>query len=265
MKKNIFYSFIVAILLSSCQGMDLMPADKMSDGDYWLTENDFKIYANGLYPSLMKFNGDDNLAQYDQKADLSTSYFGFNSVSNGRWLPSESDGVWDDCYAYLRKIHILLEHVDALHTTDPKILRYKGEALFFRAYQYFKLLNRFGDVPLVTHSLDIDSPELFMERTPRKERRQIARQQKGIRSGNEYVVLLGCVKAIDRTLKTVAHLNFIDKQKVLFAGHSMLFYIGEQRVILEQVLKLIEVVVDMDDIRIGQMCLHVIAEGLEQF
>ena len=113
MKKNIFYSFIVAILLSSCQGMDLMPADKMSDGDYWLTENDFKIYANGLYPSLMKFNGDDNLAQYDQKADLSTSYFGFNSVSNGRWLPSESDGVWDDCYAYLRKIHILLEHVDA--------------------------------------------------------------------------------------------------------------------------------------------------------
>ena len=96
MKKNIFYSFIVAILLSSCQGMDLMPADKMSDGDYWLTENDFKIYANGLYPSLMKFNGDDNLAQYDQKADLSTSYFGFNSVSNGRWLPSESDGVWDD-------------------------------------------------------------------------------------------------------------------------------------------------------------------------
>ena len=73
MKKNIFYSFIVAILLSSCQGMDLMPADKMSDGDYWLTENDFKIYANGLYPSLMKFNGDDKLAQYDQKADLSTS------------------------------------------------------------------------------------------------------------------------------------------------------------------------------------------------
>ena len=70
MKKNIFYSFIVAILLSSCQGMDLMPADKMSDGDYWLTENDFKIYANGLYPSLMKFNGDDNLAQYDQKADF---------------------------------------------------------------------------------------------------------------------------------------------------------------------------------------------------
>ena len=51
----------------------------------------------------------------------------------------------------------------------------------------------------------------------------------------------------------------------MLAGHSMLFYIGEQRVILEQVLELIEVVVDMDDIRIGQIRLHVIAEGLEQF
>ena len=120
-------------------------------------------------------------------------------------------------------------------------------------------------VAIETILLKREWENLDLERTPRKERRQIARQQKGIRSGNEYVVLLGCVKAIDRTLKTVAHLNFIDKQKVLFAGHSMLFYIGEQRVILEQVLELIEVVVDMDDIRIGQMCLHVIAEGLEQF
>lgn len=45
----------------------------------------------------------------------------------------------------------------------------------------------------------------------------------------------------------------------------MLFHIGEQGMIFEQVLELIEVVVDMDDIRIGQICLHVIAEGLEQF
>lgn len=73
------------------------------------------------------------------------------------------------------------------------------------------------------------------------------------------------MKAVDRTFKAVAHLNLIDKQEVLLAGHSMLFYIGEQGMIFEQALELIEVVVDMDDIRIGQICLHVIAEGLEQF
>ena len=73
------------------------------------------------------------------------------------------------------------------------------------------------------------------------------------------------MEAVDRAFKAVAHLNLIDKQEVLLVGRPMLFYIGEQGMIFEQVLELAEVVIDMDDIRIGQICLHVIAEGLEQF
>ena len=73
------------------------------------------------------------------------------------------------------------------------------------------------------------------------------------------------MEAVDRAFKTIAHLNLIDKQEVLLAGHSMLFYIGEQGMIFEQALELVKVVIDMDDIRIGQICLHVIAESLEQF
>ena len=120
-------------------------------------------------------------------------------------------------------------------------------------------------VAIETILLKREWKNLDLERTPRKERRQIARQQKGVRSGHENVVLLGCMEAVDRAFKTVAHLNLIDKQEVLLAGHSMLFYIGEQGMIFEQALELVKVVIDMDDIRIGQICLHVIAESLEQF
>src|SRR5262249_10887613 len=45
--------------------------------------------------------------------------------------------------------------------------RYFAEARFFRAYAYFLLVQRYGDVPLVLHTLDIGSPELEMGRTPR--------------------------------------------------------------------------------------------------
>ena len=120
-------------------------------------------------------------------------------------------------------------------------------------------------VAIETILLKREWKNLDLERTPRKERRQVARQQKGVRSGNENVVLLGCMEAVDRAFKTVAHLNLIDKQEVLLAGHSMLFYIGEQGMIFEQALELVKVVIDMDDIRIGQICLHVITESLEQF
>ena len=73
------------------------------------------------------------------------------------------------------------------------------------------------------------------------------------------------MKAVDRSLKAVAHLNLVDKQEVLLAGRPMLFYVGEQRVIFEQLLELIEVVVDVNDIRIGQVGLYVVAKGFEQF
>ena len=106
---------------------------------------------------------------------------------------------------------------------------------------------------------------LDLECAAREERRQITRQQKGVRSSNEDVILLGCVEAVNCTLKAIAHLNLVDKQEVLLTGCPMLFYIGKQRVIFEQVLKLIEVVVDVDDIRIGKVGLHIITEGFEQF
>lgn len=166
---KLIYCFAFSLLLVSCQSMDLFPEDKYSEKDFWKTPNDFRLAANEFYRYLDSFHGSDHFADYDLKADLATSYFGFNNVSNGRWLPSETDGIWDNGYSHLRYINILIEKADALNTDDPQILRYKGEALFFRAYEHFRLLKRFGDVPLIKKSLDVDSPELFMARTPRKE------------------------------------------------------------------------------------------------
>lgn len=169
MKKNIFYYLAVMLLFTSCQGMDLFPEDKYSEGKFWKTAEDFEAAATAFYGSLLSFHGPDNFAEYDMKGDLATSYFGFNSVSNGRWLPTESDHVWTKSYDNLRQVNTLIKYADALKTTDEGILRYKGEALFFRAYEHFELVKRFGDVPLILKVLDVDSPELFEGRTPRVE------------------------------------------------------------------------------------------------
>lgn len=163
------YCLACGMMLVSCQSMNLFPEDKYADNEFWQTANDYRLAANEFYYYLDSFHGPDNLAEYDMKADLATSYFGFNNVSNGRWLPSENDNVWDNGFAHLRQINILLKHVDDMKTEDPAILRYKGEALFFRAYENFRMLKRFGDIPLIKTVLDINSPELFGGRTPRKE------------------------------------------------------------------------------------------------
>lgn len=46
---------------------------------------------------------------------------------------------------------------------------YEAEARFFRAYQYWRLIKRFGDVPLIKSVLDVNSEELMGHRSKRKE------------------------------------------------------------------------------------------------
>ena len=92
--------------------------------------------------------------------------------------------------------------------------------------------------------------DLNFECPPRKERRQVARQQERVRSSNKYVVLLRGMETIDCSFETLAHLHFIDKQKVLRAFPPALFYISEQLMILKQSLELIEVVIDLNHVRV---------------
>lgn len=162
-------SMALFLTMSSCQDMDLTPKTNTSSEDFWKTSNDYKLAANKFYHYLESFHGSDVLSNYDLKADLATSYADFNSVSNGRWLPQENDAVWSDSYAQLRQINNLIEHADKMQSQDAEIMRYRAEALFFRAYVYYRLVSKFGDVPLILKVLDINSPELTMGRTPRNQ------------------------------------------------------------------------------------------------
>src|SRR5690606_13954978 len=47
--------------------------------------------------------------------------------------------------------------------------RFFAEARFFRAYNYFGLVQKYGDVPLLLKTLDVNSPDLLMPRTAREE------------------------------------------------------------------------------------------------
>lgn len=168
-KYNFIFAFLLLFAISSCQDLNLVPEDSIPEPEFWKTSNDFRMGANAFYGYLDSFHGSDNHASYDLKADLATSFYGFNNISNGRWLPSEEDGVWNNSYAQLRQINKLIQKADELDTSDEGILRYRSEALFFRAYVNFNLLKKFGDVPLINNVLDVNSPELTMPRTPRAE------------------------------------------------------------------------------------------------
>src|SRR5699024_8950163 len=78
-------------------------------------------------------------------------------------------------WSQLRNINYFIDHCNSEKVSDEVKNNYIGIARFFRAYFYFKMMKRFGDLPWIDHSLDEDDPLL---EAPRDDRAMIAEKIK---------------------------------------------------------------------------------------
>lgn len=164
---NIFFNknYIYVLLLfmvAGCESLDLAPKDEVSDASFWQTPNHFKLAANDFYFSLQEAHN-----YTDVNSDIAFGA-GANAVSNGSYLPTANTELWTDSYTGIRGTNYLLEKAET-SPLGPEIDRWVGEALFFRAYHYWKLTKTYGGVPLITGVLSTDSPDLYSERSTQKE------------------------------------------------------------------------------------------------
>ena len=154
----------VVVILPSC--LDLDPQDQMSDANLWQTPNDYKLYANQFYEWTRDFSS----AVYDgphsdTSSDLMNSS-SYNEYSKGINNIPVSDGNYTGSYSKIRYANILLQKAES-YPNPTDIARYVAEAKFFRAYEYFDLLQLFGDVIVVTEPIDITDPKMNAPRDDR--------------------------------------------------------------------------------------------------
>jgi len=175
MKNTTYIPLCLVILIvlgtAGCKkGLDLLPQDQLSEAAYFKTANDFKVFANQYYSYLRNFNNSfaDN-AHYDGRADV---FNGGGSFGAGTNAVTVTDGNWTTNYSRIRNCNYLLEKASG-YADQTGIAQSVAEAKFFRAYAYFDLLQLYGGVPLITKTLDLESPELY---GPRASREAIADQ-----------------------------------------------------------------------------------------
>lgn len=160
---NIIILMLVVIIFSACEkDLDLNPKDQVSDPEYWKSSDDFKLAANDFYFSLLE------VSQYiDRNSDIA---FGGspNEVSNGAYLVPANDNIWDKSYEFIRTANYLLLKAEESGLGE-EIDRWVGEALFFRAYNYWNLVKKYGGVPKITVVLDVSSPELYTPKSSQAE------------------------------------------------------------------------------------------------
>ena len=159
MKKNFIYIALLAITLfgfSSCSDfLDRIPDDELSDGSFWKTPNDAKMFIADVYRQVMpgKYNGD-----VDGDIESDNAVHGIKwaagDVSKGIYDPAQMG--WSDDYKAIRACNILLAKIDNIPDYDQADKEaVMGEARFLRGFIYFGLIQSFGGVPYVDQPLDL--------------------------------------------------------------------------------------------------------------
>lgn len=159
---NLIIALSATLGLSGCD-LDMEPMDQVSDAVYWQKPSDFEMAANDFYFSLIE------PAQYiDMNSDIAFGS-GANDVSDGSYLAQVNSNDWDIPWKFVQSTSYLLKKADESGLTDDEIGRWKAEAYFFRAYNYWKLAKAYGGVPKIEIPLNTASEELYTARSTQRE------------------------------------------------------------------------------------------------
>ena len=167
MKKNIIKTICAAgavcgmMLLTSCE-LDRLPETTLADNTFWQSETDLRGACNKLYVDLPGFD-------HDRRADdiIGTAA---NGTSSGNWSLPSTAGDWTNPYNRIGVCNNIITKGAEAPLSDAQKNRWLAEAYYFRAFHFFDLVKKYGDVPLILKAFDSTSdPDIKMARTPREE------------------------------------------------------------------------------------------------
>lgn len=166
------FTLSLAILFGavSCISLDTPPYDRETDLTFWDEDPDAALDAvNTCYNTIISM---EELMYGDSYSD--NAYIGLqagnpNSIGNGSYSTSDDyvEAVWDSRYSGIRYCNELLTNIDRVPGLDPALKnRYIGEVKVIRAFHYYELYTRFGDVPYTEEAISISESQKIA-RTPR--------------------------------------------------------------------------------------------------
>lgn len=168
MKPSKLFLPLLLLVLGAVTGckkfVDVTNPDTFTDPEFWKNENSVRSYSWEFYNLFMGYgngsstNGDFYFpALTDDQCPSSFTQFPLTTAT--------TNSSWD--FSYIRKANIMLERIPIVDMPDEAKNHWAGVARFFRAFQYFKLVQTFGGVPWFSHSMEYnDSTQIYKPRDP---------------------------------------------------------------------------------------------------
>lgn len=184
------YIFALGLMssLGACNDdfMERYPLDVPTDETFWTSESDLKLFLNKFYPTWIQGHASgwsDSKYLYPLPVTGSPLVYGdvysdnavrtgneFSELGENNKIPTGSGSSangWS--WSNLRNVNYFLTHYTRADLPVETLKKYAGEAYFFKAWEYYRKVMIFGDVPWITKELNTNSEELYAPRTPRAE------------------------------------------------------------------------------------------------
>jgi len=163
MKKYIILIIAISLISISCDDdyLNRYPESAVSPYDFFKSEDDLQLYVNGLYSYVPALDMVMNDFLYSDNIETST----YSTFLTGNRLVPASGGGWT--WTYLRQVNYFLAHYEKAEIPDERKAYYAGIARFFRAWYYFDMMKKFGDLPWHSKPLETTDPDLYKARDSR--------------------------------------------------------------------------------------------------
>ena len=154
---------IITLLVSCTKFLETTPSSFVTPQNYYNDSAELTTALTGVYNILSNNATYQNALFTTHPYGNDEGYFSRNYQVTGvqvyNYTASNSDiqALWDILYQGIERANVLLANINKPQMDTASRNEIRGEALFLRAYYYFLLVSKWGDVPLKlnpTNSID---------------------------------------------------------------------------------------------------------------
>jgi starch-binding outer membrane protein, SusD/RagB family len=179
-KITIAVAMSAVVLLTNCKKsfLDVPPQGQQPAEQFWTSEGDATKAVNAIYANLRGWTevafapiaieslGSDDTETGSDPSDGSVAFMNMYNNFTVTSTQGQLSDFWNGRYQTINLCNQVIDNIPAINMDAGLKARYLAEAKFIRAYEYFRLVRAFGDVPLRLH-VPKDASEYNMPRSPK--------------------------------------------------------------------------------------------------
>lgn len=181
---KLYKLFLLALPIlgaTSCNDyLEQEPPSYLTPENFYTSEDQVQAAANKFYQDILPGHGGWDYGTYitDNNTDNQMSLYPDDKFGTGLWKVSNTSDDWN--WSNVRNVNYQLGQIvekykaGKISGSDNNLRQYIGELYFFRAYAYFTLLQRFGDLPIITQAL-LDEESVLVAADKREPCNEVAR------------------------------------------------------------------------------------------